>query len=390
MITTFVYDVEIDGTNIAGITLSGGTIQYGATSGGEQPGPTTAHFTLISADAAGDLVSTYPGISWRGGIPSGFVTEYADEYEGALSALKPGSPVTIKTATDSGFEDTYVGTYATGFDSVRFSGYITAIDYLPGTVTVTAIDEIERLTRAPIARASWPSESEAARLTRICSAASITPTIQGTGLAAVAATATDAEPETPWRLLVELAASAGSLVYVNRDGQLIYRCHDDIHDTKTVLAPEVTLRESLEMSIELGRVRNSITVEYDGGEITATDSSSVTAYGARDGGKLKTILANATDAQTRADRYLTAYAEPRWHLPNVTAFLKFAWNDRDIADLLSLDLDDVLELPQLLPASPEASYASRVIGYTETLAPEAWEMTYVLDPHGWSEEGITQ
>ena len=390
MSLTFQYRVTIDETDVAGMTLTGGTITYGATSGGEQPGPTTAHFTLISADAAGDLVAEYPGISWGGGIPSGYVDTFEDKYEGALSALKPGAPVTLKTATESGYVDTFEANYRAGFDSVRFSGYITSIDYLPGTITITAIDAIERLTRAPIARASWPSETETERLARICSAAAITPTIRGTGLAAVAATATDAEPETPWRLLVELAGSAGSLVYVNRNGQLIYRCHDDIHDTTTILPPDVTLIDGLEMTIELGRVRNSITVEYDGGEITATDFSSTTAYGPRDGGKLKTILANATDAQTRADRYLTAYAEPRWHLPSVTAFLKFAWNDRDIADLLSLDLDDVLELPQLLPASPEASYASRVIGYTETLAPEAWQMTYVLDPHGWSEEGITK
>ena len=69
--TTFEYRVSIDGTDVAGITLAGGSIQYGATGVGEAPSPTTAHLTLISADAAGDLVATYPGISWRGGIPSG-------------------------------------------------------------------------------------------------------------------------------------------------------------------------------------------------------------------------------------------------------------------------------------------------------------------------------
>ena len=395
--TTFEYRVSIDGTNVAGITLAGGTIQYGASGVGEVPSPTTAHLTLISADAAGDLVATYPGISWRGGIPSGFVTKYADKYEGVLSALKTGAPLVIGVATESGYVDVFDASYSAGFDSVRFSGHIVAIDYQPGTVTITASDEIEKLTRYKIDTALWPAESELERLHRIVTAAGIS-SYSPIGSSSIVVRATDADekPATPWQLLTELAESCNSVVWVHRSGLLTYRTASDIPLTTYILPADVTLLDALTMTSELGDIVNTVTVEYGDSNgssrpsVSASDAASIAAYGKREGAKRSIIVQDAADAQRYADQLVAAYKDPRWHLPAVEAHLKLARKDGDIGQLLTLDLDDILELPRLLPASPEASYASRVLGYTEALDPEEWIVSYVLDPHGWSKEGIVQ
>ena len=395
--TTFEYRVTIDGTDVAGITLAGGTIQYGASGVGEAPSPTTAHLTLISADAAGDLVATYPGISWRGGIPSGYVDTFEEKYEGALSALKIGAPLVIGVATESGYTDIFDANYRAGFDSVRFSGHIVAIDYQPGTVTITGSDEIEKLTRYKIDTTLWPSESELDRLQRIVTIAGISSHSPiGSSSIVVRATGADAKPATPWQLLTELAESCNSVAWVHRSGLLTYRTASAIPSTTYILPTDVTLLDPLTMTSELGDIVNTVTVEYGDSSgstrpsVSASDAASLAAYGKREGAKRSIIVQEATDAQRYADQIIAAYKDPRWHLPTVQAHLKLARNDGDIGQLLTLDLDDILELPRLLPASPEASYASRVLGYTEALDPEEWIVSYVLDPHGWSKEGITQ
>lgn len=400
MTTTFEYRVTVDGTDVAGMTLAGGTIQYGATSSREQPQPASVFLELISADAAGDLVATYPGISWRGGIPSGYVDAFDDVYEGALSALKVGNSIAVRIATASGYVDTFESNYRAGFDVTRFTGHIAAIDYTPGLIAVTGIDAGERLARRKIDGFGWPQETETARVARIATAAGIPIDVVGTSSVEFIATDNDNIVEVDaWTVLARMADTTGAVVYVDREGTVVYRCKDATPGTTYPVDPAVTLLNSLQMTQELGDVVNTITVEYgdrdpntgDRPYVTATDSTSVAIYGVRysQSGLARIDVATAADAQEYADRILAAYSEPRWHLPRVTAHLGLARDDGNVAGLLTADLDDIVELPQLLPASPEASYASRVLGYTERLDPEEWQLTFVLDPNGWSREGIT-
>ena len=395
----FAYRVAIDGTDVAGITLAGGTIQYGATSSNEQPLPASVFLELISADAAGDLVATYPGISWRGGIPSGFITEYKDIYQGALSALKVGSSLTVSVETRSGFQDAYGAEYRGGFDVTRFSGYISAIDYTPGLIGVTGVDAAETAARTRLTPSGWPQETETARVSRIATAAGLQVKIVGTSTVQFIATDAEANEATAFALLNALANTTGAVFYTDREGLLTYRCRDAAPGTTYVVPPAVTLVDSLQMTSELGDVVNTIEVEYGDADPNTgdrptwsdADVSSVAEYGERKPmrGSVRIDVASLTDAQAYAARIIDAYSSPRWHLPRVTAHLGLARDDGTVAALLTADLDDILELPQLLPASPEASYASRVLGYTERLHPEEWQITYVLDPHGWSKEGIT-
>lgn len=383
--SAFTYAVTVDGMNIAGMVLSGASITYGSTATGQPPAPTTAHLELLTPDVSPELAHEYPGISWNGGIPSGYVDTFADAYEGATSALKVGTPVTVRVGTETGYVDVFEANYRAGFDATRFTGHITALDYTPGLVGITAVDLAENLNRVELDPAEWPEETETARVERILNSAGHGLTrAQLIGSSSLMIRAGSySRPATAWQHLYRLALSCGSVVWVNRSGALTYRTASEIPDTTYAAPPDATLVDPLSMSSELGDIVTDLEVKYGADDLLSETSEAMSTYGRRDK-KLEVELKNTSDAQAFADRQLTQRSEPRWHMDRVSVHLGLADDDGAIAQLLTVDLDDLLELPYLLPASPVTTYSSRVIGYTERLDPYEWLITYVLDPYGWS------
>ena len=94
------------------------------------------------------------------------------------------------------------------------------------------------------------------------------------------------------------------------------------------------------------------------------------------------------DAEAYADRVIAHYANPVWHMPAATINLRLAELvsafPAYLQEILTLDLDDSVHLPDLLPAFPEPSYTSRVLGYKEILDPYQWSLTFALNPAGWT------
>lgn len=382
--SSFTYAVTIDGMDVAGMVLAGATITYGSTSTGQAPSPTTAHLELLTVDAAGDLAADYPGISWNGGIPSGYVDTFEDAYEGATSSLEVGTPVVVRVGTETGYVDTFEATYRAGFDATRFTGQITALDYTPGLIGITAVDLAESLNRVELDPSGWPEETETARVERILNSA-------GMGLARaqligssslVIRAGSYSRSATAWEHLYRLALSCGSIVWVNRNGSLTYRTAGSTPDTTYVSPPDATLVDPLAMSSELGDIVTDLEVKYGADAVLTETSEAMSTYGRRDQ-RLEVELKNSSDAQAFADRQLARRSEALWHMDRVSVHLGLADDDGTIAQLLNVDLDDVLELPYLLPASPVTTYSSRVIGYSERLDPYEWLITYVLDPYGW-------
>jgi len=384
----FTYDVEVDGTNIAGMTLTGATITYGATTTGQPPQPTVAFLELLTVDAFGDFAVDYPGISWNGGILSGFVDTYKDQYQGASSSLKVGKPVTIKISTTSGFVDTYIDDYSAGYDSTRFTGQIASLDYTPGLIGITAVDAAEALSRTTLDTSEWPAETETDRVDRILTAAGVTGQIYSTGSTMLRPGAHMDGKATPWQHLIRTAISCGSVAWVNRTGVVSYRS-DPVVDDYYVAPPEATLVDPLKMSSEIGDVINTITVKYgDKLETTATNTASATAYGPRHA-SIQTELDSETDAAAFGASYVASEypgrGEPAWHMQNSSLHLGLASDPNEVANLLDADIDDVMTLPYLLPASPTPNYSARIIGYQESLDPFDWVIQYVLDPYGWDQ-----
>jgi hypothetical protein len=244
----------------------------------------------------------------------------------------------------------------------------------------------------------WPAETDAARVVRIAQLAGLTIRVIGPVTANVAATAAvDPADTTPqlvsaWQLLTDLALDCEALLYTDRYGELQYRTRTANTGSTTVeLDPGATLLDGLQLTAELGAIVNTVIVEYGPpdtrAEVERSDAASIAAYGRREL-KLSTQLADQAGAIGRAERYLAHYKAPQWSMPGATVNLRLAESAHSfpayVEQLLDLDLDDSVTLPQLLPASPIPAYSSRVLGYVETLDPYAWSITYSLNPYGWT------
>jgi hypothetical protein len=391
----FGHSVKIDGSEVRDIVLAGATINYGTRSSTESMVPANAYLTLISYDAAGDLVADFPEFTFGAGVPSGFVTEYKAKYEGGETRLDVGATVEIGTVTPTGFTTHYESTYSGGYEDTRFTGIITAIDYSPASIAITAVAPTEALTRIKITPTSWPIEPETDRVERIANYAGITITIEGTSTADITSTSDKESPRSAYQMLTELAKDCDALVFARRTGEIIYRTRNAVTGHTTVdLEPGATLVNNLSMTVELGDVVNSITATYGEKDPqgvrpthTSTDDASATKYGLRET-TVDLQLEDLADVIAYCDRFLDHYALPVWHMPTAEVNLNLTRTEgtfpANVQDILELDLDDDVRLPKLLPGSPMTSYTSRILGYTETLDPYQWSITYSLNPAGWT------
>jgi hypothetical protein len=386
---TFTHRVLIDGTDVAGITLSGASIRYGTDSPGTVPEAASAYLELISADAAGNLIADYPEFTFGSAIKSGFADVFSDRYEGGETRLKMGTKVEIGTSTPTGFEDRFSDTYDAGFDDLRFSGYVTSLDVTPALVTVTAVAPSEQLTRMLLVRKSWPAETDIARVARIATATGVSITIQGTAVATVCSTDDKATDASAWSLLSKIAEDTGALLYANRTGEIIFRTKwATAGSTVVSVSPGSTLLDGYRLTQELGSVINSVEVKYgETSDLLAVeeDIDSITDFGLRSTSRMLDVVEEAS-AREHAEAILDRHAAPRWSMTAATVNLRLAGLEgiAKVTEILDVDLDDDVLLPQLLPASPIPDYQARVLGYTEILDPYAWTLAFALDPAGLS------
>jgi hypothetical protein len=301
------------------------------------------------------------------------------------------SPVTVNAATPTGFRDTYSDTYDGGYDSARFTGVITAIDVQPATIAITAVTASEALTRVLVNPSGWPEEPEKTRVQRILAAAGAVGVVNGVGGRFLAAAGATENPVSAWSLLSAMSLALDAILYTDRHGVITYTCHDAGGGTMTDLAPGATLLDGLTLTTEIGAVVNDVTVDYGPAaarlSVQVEDAESIALHGRRPT-RVATSLRDTVDATAKANRVLAHHKDPVWHMPAATVNLRLAQRTGDfpayMQEVLSLDLDDAVTLPDLLPASPMPSYMSRVLGYTEVLDPYSWTIAFALNPAGWT------
>ena len=318
-------------------------------------------------------------------------------FEGGETRLTVATPIAVTVATPTGYIGTYEATYV-GFEGTRFSGIVTAIDYRRRVIALTAVDASEAIARIMVDPSSWPVEDETVRAARIATAAGITLDVVGTSGRDIVATDADLPPRSAAVLLDELAASNDALVFATRDGVLTYRTRDAVTGHANVTIPSTaTIADDLTLTQELGRIVNRVTVEYGAAvsgvrpTVTVDDAPSIALYGVREGSTIVTVLNDLADATAYGNRVLDNYATLTWHMPSVAVNLALAEADTSPAAMQAiaeLDLDDDVTLPTILPAAPLLDYASRVLGYTETLDPYAWQLAISMDPAGWTRQEI--
>ena len=393
------YDIiaEIGERNVSCYVAAGATIDYGVRSPDARMTATTFYGELIWNLPPGQ----YPPIVFPGQKQQGYTDPY-DDLWGASTTIQVGDQITIRTASriiggQGGFTDPYSDLWGGwgDFQSLRFTGYITAITYTDGRIAVTGVSSQELWARAEIDVAGWPQEDEADRVQRIADSVGMTINVEtgGTGPTLAAYTATtdsdgNQRPQTvsPWRELQNTADSCRASIWIDRNGDIQYRAFDAPDGPTRYMPCKATLRESLALEMEVGRVVNTARVRYGDDNLTGQyrDDDSVTTYGERVA-NYTTILADEAQAQVFAESKLAALRHTEWLAEPVDIHIDAALyhgGTNYVNEILDADIDDVAVVGPLPATSPMNEYTGRIIGIRETLDPTDWIVRFYLDPNG--------
>jgi len=170
--------VYIDGTDVAGITLTGARIEYGRNAPTEPDRPATAFLQLLTVDAVPQIADLFPAFGPGSfGAPSGYVFEYLDVWDGVSSRLTVGVDVRVTLESPSGYATEYGDEWG-GITVPRFYGRVTALDYVPGTVNITAVDATERLGFVADSQ-TYPEETDTERAVRLGKLGGVDVTVTG-------------------------------------------------------------------------------------------------------------------------------------------------------------------------------------------------------------------
>ena len=220
----FAWSVRVAGGEVRDLVLDDtATIRYGRATIDVQPEPTNATLTLLTYDAAPSLFEDKPSyILDSENIPSGFVAEWQEHYDGVVTVLELGASVEIDIAGVSGFtaqwSEIYLGVLA---QSNRFRGHVIAMDYRPGTLTLTAATDQENLGRVTVGGSGRAAQTDAQRVQEISTEAGVPITVeagQSMNLRAL--------PEyerSAWSALQQVCDDVGGLLYTDREGVVRYR-----------------------------------------------------------------------------------------------------------------------------------------------------------------------
>jgi hypothetical protein len=106
---------------------------------------------------------------------------------------------------------------------------------------------------------------------------------------------------------------------------------------------EQVVRADLDTNSQLADITNRVTVNFDGGSVTAEDVDSIQRFGPF-ASQIDTQLVNLTNAEARADSFLARHAVPTVQMGSVAVRLDGL--DQALADdLLDLDLNDAVRVP---------------------------------------------
>ncbi len=118
-------------------------------------------------------------------------------------------------------------------------------------------------------------------------------------------------------------------------------------------------------------------VQGDRPSATVTDSTLLALYGTR-AALFTTTLATESDAEAHANTVLWASA-PGWQMPDLEVQMNLA-TDAQVETLAAVDLGHVLTVDSLPAGAPVPSFTGKVLGYSEYLSSDDWEIEFHLAP----------
>ena len=132
-----------------------------------------------------------------------------------------------------------------------------------------------------------------------------------------------------------IANSAFGLLYEDSNGNISYadaahRQNDLANNGYTTISANSALYSGISSTTQLSDIRNSIFINYGnnyGSQKTSSNATSISTYGYKED-TINSVIHNATDAQTVADRYIALRAYPRYLFESIT----FPLNNSELTD----------------------------------------------------------
>jgi hypothetical protein len=260
----------------------------------------------------------------------------------------------------------------------RFDGEVTDLAVGWDSVDITrprliAVGDLGRLGRRIVGDAPWSQELDGARVSRILTLAGFPPDPLLSDPGTVQVLARDVDRQPALALAQGTAEDGAGMLWQDREGRIRYA--DALHRRGAQVALElrscdiglgVGWEETLEGLVNEAHVRYGLAP--DGGdqpEVAAHDQGSIDARGTF-GASLSTGIATAVDAQKRADVIVARQAVPSWLLGGVEVDL-YLFDDAMTAELLELEVHDLVSVTGLPQGSPMTSAPLWVEGWRETI-----------------------
>lgn len=354
--------VTIDGVDYTGDTLEGVQVTMGRPDTTQQPQAGYATLTLL------ELGTSTPAFT----LGASLVITVDDS---------TSSPRPIFTGT--------LSDVVTRVESPSIDGHVT-------TLTLTAVGPLARLNRRTAGASGYPAQADGDRVAAILEEVYSTSwaeqpgtqtwsgtnssltwglydpylgTIDTPGLYDLSSYAAD---ETNAYELAGIAALSGlGIIHETPDGRINYDDADHRQDNAILngyleLPTSVILSNGLETSMRLGDITNSITLNYTGGSVTASDATSIALIGPVSE-TYTTVLANALDAADQAARYLDLNANPSASIDQVQLPVTAVDLPTSIIDdLIGLYCGTPIRITDL-PGTLGSDFSGYVEGWTWTL-----------------------
>ena len=256
---------------------------------------------------------------------------------------------------------------------------------------VVAVGDLGRLGRRIVGDVPWPQELDGARVARILTLAGFAPDPLTSDPGSVAVLARDVDRQPALGLAQATADDGAGILWQDRAGRIRYA--DALHRRGALVAAELRACDialGVEWDQSLEGLVNDAVVRYgvapDGGdqpEVYAHDQPSIDARG-EFGASLTTAIATALDAQRRADLIVSRQAVPAWIVEGVEVDLAILGH-QITADLLDLDVHDLISLTGFPEGSPATSAYAWVEGWRESVAGvdggASWQIGYAVSDY---------
>ena len=222
--------IRVDGEDVAGITLAGGSVTYGRRSPRDPDQPAYAYLNLLTVDAVPYIADRWPAFGpGPFGAPSGYTIEYEDTWSGVTSRLTVGASVRVTMESPSGYARDYTDQWE-GAAIPRFTGRVTSLDYTPGTVSVTAVDPTERLGYVSD-DTPYPEETDVARARRLAALGGVDVNVTGNTTILLAGDQVNASSDTVFhpaaaQEITTAARWAQAVFTALPDGKVVYKTRD--------------------------------------------------------------------------------------------------------------------------------------------------------------------